>query len=233
MEIVKLKDVSKQIHGQGILKQINFGLDGGKIIGLVGQNGAGKTTLLRAMMNMISINSGTIKIFGKEYPKDRRYICNRVGALIEEPAFYPYMTGRQNVEYIRKLRNLPKSVVEEVKELTGLEKAWNKKVKEYSLGMKMRLALGICLMGKPEFLILDEPMNGLDPNGIFSLKEILKDRKKDGATVFISSHLLLELQEFADEFIFLKEGQVAAICKNDANIEKVYEKIYGIQKGSL
>ena len=189
MKTVILEIVSKQIHERDVLKNINLSLDKGKIFGLIGPNGAGKTTLMRAMMNMISINSGTIQIFNKEYKKDDNYIYARVGALIEEPAFYPYMTGHQNVEYIRKLRKLPKSVLEEIRSLTGLKKAWDKQVKRYSLGMKMRLALGICFMGEPEFLILDEPMNGLDPDGIFTLKELLK-RKEDEVTILISSQLM-------------------------------------------
>ena len=225
MKTVILENVSKQIREQDVLKNINLSFDKGKIFGLIGPNGAGKTTLMRAMMNMISINSGTIQIFNKEYKKDDNYIYARIGALIEEPVFYPYMTGHQNVEYIRKLRKLPKSVLEEIRSLTGLKKAWDKQVKRYSLGMKMRLALGICFMGEPEFLILDEPMNGLDPDGIFTLKELLKKKKEDGVTILISSHLLLELQELADEFIFLKEGEVVKVCENDVNIEDVYNEI--------
>ena len=233
MKTVILENVSKQIHERDVLKNINLSLDKGKIFGLIGPNGAGKTTLMRAMMNMISINSGTIQIFNKEYKKDDNYIYARIGALIEEPVFYPYMTGHQNVEYIRKLRKLPKSVLEEIRSLTGLKKAWDKQVKRYSLGMKMRLALGICFMGEPEFLILDEPMNGLDPDGIFTLKELLKKKKEDGVTILISSHLLLELQELADEFIFLKEGEVVKVCENDVNIEDVYNEIYKNREKSL
>ena len=233
MKTVILENVSKQIRERDVLKNINLSLDKGKIFGLIGPNGAGKTTLMRAMMNMISINSGTIQIFNKEYKKDDNYIYARVGALIEEPAFYPYMTGHQNVEYIRKLRKLPKSVLEEIRLLTGLKKAWDKQVKRYSLGMKMRLALGICFMGEPEFLILDEPMNGLDPDGIFTLEELLKKKKEDGVTILISSHLLLELQELADEFIFLKEGEVVKVCENDVNIEDVYNEIYKNREKSL
>ncbi|HIR88349.1 MAG TPA: ATP-binding cassette domain-containing protein [Candidatus Fimimorpha faecalis] len=233
MKTVILENVSKQIREQDVLKNINLSFDKGKIFGLIGPNGAGKTTLMRAMMNMISINSGTIQIFNKEYKKDDNYIYARIGALIEEPVFYPYMTGHQNVEYIRKLRKLPKSVLEEIRSLTGLKKAWDKQVKRYSLGMKMRLALGICFMGEPEFLILDEPMNGLDPDGIFTLKELLKKKKEDGVTILISSHLLLELQELADEFIFLKEGEVVKVCENDVNIEDVYNEIYKNREKSL
>lgn len=184
-------------------------------------------------MNLISVDSGTIQLFGMKYQKDKSYICSKVGALIEDPVFYSYMTGGQNANYIRKLRNLPESVLEETKRLTGLSDAWDKKVRGYSLGMKMRLALGICLMGNPELIILDEPMNGLDPDGIFALKELIRSEKEDGVTILISSHLLLELQELVDEFIFLKEGEVIKICENNDNIEQVYSEIYGDRRNSL
>jgi len=194
----------------------------GDIYGFVGENGAGKTTLMRILSGRIRQTSGVIEIFGNS---DERNLCiqrGRIGALIETPALYPGMTARGNLEVLRLQRgNTERYCIADVLKTVGLENSESKKVKDFSLGMKQRLGLAMALLGSQEFLVLDEPVNGLDPEGIVEFREILKRlNQEQGITILISSHLLGELNQLATCYGFIHAGKMV----EQITAEKLREK---------
>lgn len=192
------------------LDKVNIAVKRGEIYGLVGDNGAGKSTFLKLLAGQIFPSGGELKLFGchswKEQEKNRR----RMGALIENPGFYPGLSVEKNLEYYRIQKGVPgKQAVEEVLELTDLTGARKKQCKTLSMGMKQRLGLAAALLGTPEFLILDEPINGLDPSGILEMRNLLLRLKKErNITILLSSHILSELEQIADVYGFLKSGRL-------------------------
>lgn len=201
-------NLSKRYKHFYALENVNLSIPKGEIYGLVGENGAGKTTLIRLLTGLSFKSSGEMELFGERenLQKER----TRMGCTIEMPALYKDMTAEQNLEVQRIQRGIPgKMCVTEVLDLVGLRNAGKKRVSNYSLGMKQRLALGIALLGEPEFLILDEPINGLDPTGIIELRELLKKLAKEKqVTILISSHILSELHHLATCYGFLHKGKL-------------------------
>ena len=179
----------------------------GDIYGVIGQNGAGKTTLIRMVTGLISPTSGEIALFGEAKLDVGR---KRIGCIVEGPAFYPKMSAEQNLEYFRIQRGIPnKAAVEQALEVTGLAKTGKKKYAQFSLGMKQRLGLALAIMGKPDFLILDEPINGLDPMGIVEFRGIIQElNHKHDMTVLISSHILAELTQVATTYGIIHNGRL-------------------------
>ncbi len=200
--IISVNNVNKKLNGKRVISGVNLNVKKGDIYGLVGKNGAGKTTLMRLILSMLSVDSGTIDI------PSRIITEKKIGALIENPAFYPYLTVKENLNYYRILKSIPdKSCVDEIIESVGLKDAYNKKFKQLSLGMKQRLGIGLTLLGNPELLILDEPINGLDPEGIMEMRELfLNKNKTEGITILISSHILTELSQVSNRFGFIDNG---------------------------
>lgn len=192
------------------LNKFNMEIKRGSIYGFIGKNGAGKTTLMRILTGRAVQTSGNLSLFGEKKPEKLYIQLRRIGAIIEGPAFYPGMTAKDNLEVVRLQYGIKdKSCIKEVLKSVELEDTGSKKACNFSLGMKQRLGIAIALIGKPEFLVLDEPVNGLDPGGILQLRELLKKlNKKQGITILISSHILSELDQLATYYGFINHGKM-------------------------
>lgn len=190
-----------------VLDNLSLSVPQGSVYGLVGENGAGKTTLIRMMAGLDFPTSGSLSLFGKSDLSTQR---RRMGFLIESPALYLDMSARQNLELIRIQRGIPeKSKVDELLERLSLQNAERKRVKNFSLGMRQRLGIAVAMLGDPEFLVLDEPINGLDPTGILEIRTLLQElNQRKGTTILISSHILPELESLATHYGFLHHGRL-------------------------
>ena len=208
--ILKTNNVTKKSGEQISVNNVNMTIKKGTIYGFIGRNGAGKTTLIRMITGLSNPTNGEIELFGEKgennLNKGRRYI----GSLIESPTFYKSMTAHENLEFSCLIRNIKdKKNIDEVLELVGLADVGKKKVKNFSLGMKQRLGIANALLGDPKLLILDEPINGLDPIGIVEIRETLKKiNKEKDITILISSHILGELSELATTYGIISEGKL-------------------------
>lgn len=204
------------------LNQFDMEICKGDIYGFIGRNGAGKTTLMRILTGRAVQSGGDICLFGESNP-DKLYLQRRrVGAIIEGPAFYPGMTAEDNLEVIRLQYGIKeKKCIKELLKTVGLEDTGTKKAKDFSLGMKQRLGIAMALIGKPELLVLDEPVNGLDPEGILQLRELIKKlNKEQGITILISSHILSELDQLATCYGFIDKGRIKEQIQADELIAK-------------
>lgn len=212
MNVLEVKGLKKRFGKREIIKGINFSVKDGEIFGFLGPNGAGKTTTIRMLVGLIAPNEGEIKICGKDVQKEKEEALKNVGAVVENPELYKYLSGRENLMQIARIRKVSKEEVEELIELVGLKDRIDDKVKKYSLGMKQRLGLAAALIGEPKLLILDEPTNGLDPSGIIDFREVVKKAAKEkGIAVFISSHILSEVQNLCDRVAFTNGGVIKSV----------------------
>lgn len=227
--IAKAVDVEVLYGNHAALDKINMQVKKGDIYALVGKNGAGKTTLLRLFTGQNAPDYGHIEMFEETGRQALNKARHRTGAIIETPAFYPFFSAVQNLEYYRIQRNIKdKSIIERILKDTGLYEARNKKFKNYSLGMKQRLGIALALMHEPEFLILDEPINGLDPAGIVEMRKLmLKLNREKGLTIIISSHILSELANMATCYGFIDHGVILKelTASELEDIEKSYIKL--------
>lgn len=208
--VLEIKNISKKYKNTLALDNVSISIKKGDIYGFIGENGAGKTTLIRMITGLGFPNKGQINLFGESDLTEVNNQRKRIGCIIESPALYQNITAKQNLEIIRTQRGVPESnCIDEVLKIVNLEDSGKKKVKNFSLGMKQRLALAIALLGDPEFLILDEPVNGLDPSGIVEFRNLLKKLNKErGITILISSHLLNELNQLATCYGFIHKGKI-------------------------
>ena len=209
--ILETHNLEKRYKKFNVLNGLNLHIEKGSIYGLIGKNGAGKTTLIRIICGLQTPTNGSYKIYGiSNNDKKIINVRKRVGAIIESPSIYLDMTAENNLKLQHKIIGLPSyDGLEEILKLVGLDKTGNKKAKHFSLGMKQRLGIAISLVGNPDFLILDEPINGLDPEGIIEIRElILKLNKEKGITFLISSHYLDELSKIATNYGFLNQGKI-------------------------
>ena len=206
--ICQTTELCKNYKNFHVLQNVNLSINRGEIYGLIGENGAGKSTLIRILTGLAFQSSGVVSLFGKT--ENLRYERAKIGCTVEMPVLYKDMTAKQNLEIQRVQRGIPeKKCISKTLELVGLNNTKKKKVNDFSLGMKQRLALAIALLGEPEFLILDEPVNGLDPTGIIELRELLKKLAKENhVTILISSHILSELNQLATCYGFLHHGKL-------------------------
>lgn len=208
--ILRTDKLSKKYKQDYAIENINVTIKKGEIYGFIGQNGAGKSTMLRLVTGLTFPTSGSIELFGNNNPKDFPELQKRMGAIIENPALFLNMTARENLEVQRLQKGIPgKDCIDKTLELVGLTDTGKKKTKNFSLGMKQRLGLAIALLSDPEFIILDEPTNGLDPMGIVELRELIKKLNREkGLTVLISSHILSELHQLATKFGIIHKGKL-------------------------
>lgn len=208
--ILSTDSLTKKYKNTTAVNHVNLEIKQGDIYGLVGKNGAGKTTLLRIITGQAFASEGEISLFGVSSEESLNKKRKRIGAIIETPSFYSYMTALQNLEYYRIQRGIPgRECVKEVLEEVGLTQAGNKKYRDFSLGMKQRLGLALALMNKPELLLLDEPINGLDPFGIVEIRNLLlKLNREKNITILISSHILSELANLVNNYGFIEGGKL-------------------------
>lgn len=191
------------------LTDINLKVKQGEIYGFLGPNGAGKTTTLRLVLGLLKVQTGKIEIFGKDFQSNRIEILKKVGSLIENPSLYGHLRASENLEIYRELYGASKARLTEVLKIVGLADTGNKKVKQFSLGMKQRLSVALALLPNPELLILDEPSNGLDPTGIIELRELVKKlNKEEGMTILMSSHQLAEMEKMVSHVGIISKGEI-------------------------
>lgn len=212
MNVLEVNNVYKKLGKRQIIKGISFSIKEGEIFGFLGPNGAGKTTTIRMLVGLIATDSGSISICGNDILSDKVKALSNVGAVVENPEMYTYLTGRQNLNMIADIKKIPRKDVEEIVKLVNLSERIDDKVGKYSLGMKQRLGLASALLSKPRLLILDEPTNGLDPTGIIDFREIVKKAVKETkAAVLISSHILSEVQQLCDTVAFINHGEIKVV----------------------
>ena len=210
-KILEINNISKNYDGQIILNNLSLTINKGDIYGLIGRNGSGKTTLIRIITGLATPKNGTIKLYGTDInDKEIGKVKRKISAIVENPSLNLELTGKENMILQAKLLNVNESKIDDYLKLVRLYSiaSSKKKVKNYSLGMRQRLAIAISLLSSPEFLILDEPANGLDPEGIKEIRDIINDLHKNNITVLISSHLLDELSKVATKFGILNKGQI-------------------------
>ena len=204
---ISVTDLSKRYDDRLAVSHINFEVPLGTVCGFVGPNGSGKTTTMRMLLGLITPTTGKAHILGEPIEHPEKYL-SRVGAMIEGPAFYPALSGHENLMVLAKLGGFPTNRVQLLLDKVGLGDRAKSKYKTYSLGMKQRLGIAAALLPQPKLLMLDEPTNGLDPEGIQEVRALLRDLANNGTTVFVSSHLLSELEIISDHIVMLRKGEV-------------------------
>lgn len=204
--ILSIQNLNKRYGGLQALKNVSLEITKGNVYGLLGPNGSGKSTTLGIILNVVNKTSGEYSWFGGNLQTHEA--LKKVGAIIERPNFYPYMTAEQNLKLVCKIKNIDYSKVDEKLELVGLTDRKNSKFSTFSLGMKQRLAIASALLNDPEILILDEPTNGLDPQGIHQIRDIIKLIASQGTTILLASHLLDEVEKVCSHVLVLRKGQV-------------------------
>ena len=207
---LELKNVRKKIKNKEIIKDVSLKINRGEVYGFIGPNGAGKTTTIRMIVGLMNITAGEVLILGKSIAKEYKAAAENIGAIVENPEMYPFMTGRQNLHHFARMYDdVPKERIEEVVNLVGLDKAIDEKVKNYSLGMRQRLGIAQAVLHNPAVLILDEPTNGLDPAGIREIRDYIRRlAAEENVAVMISSHLLSEIELMCDRIGIIKHGEL-------------------------
>ena len=231
--VIKVRNISKTVNKKKILDNINFDIYEGEIVGLVGKNGAGKSTLLKIMTGLYSYDEGEIYYYNYNLKTDYEKAMSIVGTLIENPDMYSNLTGKKNLELFKSMfKGIDEGTVEEIVRIVEMEKYLGKKFKTYSLGMKERLGIASSLINKPKILILDEPTNGLDREGIKKIMKMLKELKD--TTIIISSHMLNDIEELCNKIIFINDGKIDSIkIKQNDNKKNVFFEVDDFSKARL
>lgn len=228
--ILEVKGLTKKFKNQIAVNNVSISIREGSVYGLLGPNGAGKSTILKMVTGIMKPSSG--EILFEDHLWTRKDLKD-IGALIEEPAIYPNLTAKENLEVASTLYGLPKKRVEEVLDIIGLRQGGKKKVRNFSMGMKQRLGLGMAIINNPKLLILDEPTNGLDPIGIEELRELIRSFPAMGITVILSSHILSEVAQVADKVGIISNGIIGydgEISKED-DLENLFKEIIKRNRG--
>ncbi|EHI0726149.1 ABC transporter ATP-binding protein [Listeria monocytogenes] len=207
---LQVTNLHKKIRKREIIKGISFEVMPGEVFGFLGPNGAGKTTTIRMIVGLIKPTSGTILIGGKDIRKNFTEAMRGLGSIVENPEFYSFLTGQENLAYFARMdSSIKKERIQEVTELVGLEKRINDRVSTYSLGMRQRLGIAQALLSNPKLLILDEPTNGLDPSGIHEMRDFIRAlARNEGISVLVSSHLLSEIELLCDRVAIMTDGTI-------------------------
>ncbi|SES85977.1 ABC-2 type transport system ATP-binding protein [Anaerobranca gottschalkii DSM 13577] len=220
--VLTTENLTKKFKKKTVVDNLNISIQQGDIFGFLGPNGAGKTTTIRMLVGLIKPTSGKITIFGKDLQQDFTEVIKDIGAIVENPELYPFYTGRQNLIHFAKLSGeVDKNRIEEVIRLVRLENRIDTKVKTYSLGMRQRLGLAQALLNRPKLLILDEPTNGLDPQGMKEVREIISHlAREEKITIFISSHLLHEIEQLCNKVAIISNGKLVVQGKVEELLSK-------------
>lgn len=219
-DILNVKGVTKRIRRREILNDISLHIAPGEIVGLVGPNGAGKTSLMKLIAGYNFPTAGTIEICGHDVGRDHAAAMRKAAFLVENPGFYPELSGRRHLYMVCDSRGIARSTVDALADFLDFPGQLDDRVKTYSIGMKQRLGLAMCWAAQPKLLVLDEPLNGLDPDGIFLLRKRIGEAAAQGTAFLISSHLLSELQKTATRFLFLRQGKlIGEECINHISTE--------------
>jgi len=208
--VIQTEQLTKHFKKRIAVKDVALEVQRGEVFGFLGPNGAGKTTTIALLLGLIKPTRGRARLFGHDVQRNPGAALRKVGAMIEAPAFYPYLSGRDNLQVLALTANLPKSSIEKVLNLVDLAQRAKDRFGTYSQGMKQRLAIAAALLSDPELIILDEPTNGLDPAGVVETRNLLLSLAAKGHTIFLSSHLLHEVEQLCQRVAILKEGQVLA-----------------------
>ena len=225
MAVIKVENISKNFGALKAVDNLSFEVEAGQVFGFLGQNGSGKSTTIRMLLSLIHPSSGSIELFGKSIQKNRASILEQVGAIIERPDLYPYLTATEHLQLFAKVRKQKVAAINITKTLeqVGLSHRSQDKVQTFSLGMKQRLGIAIALVHNPSLIILDEPTNGLDPQGIADIRSLIQYlAKEEGKTVFVSSHLLSEIEQVANQILIIHQGKkmVEGVTKELLDPEK-------------
>jgi len=203
------KNLTRKFGDLTAVNALNLEVPQGSIYGFLGPNGAGKTTTIRLILGLIRLHAGSIQVFGRPFIKEKHTLLKQIGALVESPSIYNHLTGRENLEVTRRLLQVPKERIDFVLQTVNLTDAADRKVGQYSTGMRQRLGLALALINNPKLLILDEPTNGLDPTGIQEFRHLIQTFPKEkGITVFLSSHLLSEVEQMATHIGVINKGHL-------------------------
>ena len=211
MLVLECNKVFKKIGHHVIVSDLSFSLNEGDILGFIGPNGAGKTTSIKLMLGLQSLSGGSVKILGYDIKKDFVKAIRQVGAIVENPDLYMYLTGYENLKIASVFYQVDKNRIDEIVRLVGLENRIHDAVKNYSLGMRQRLGIAVAILHRPKLLILDEPMNSLDREGVILVRNILNEKKREGKLIIISSHYQEDIDCLCDKTFFIEEG----ILQND------------------
>src|SRR5690349_13426084 len=205
---IEVKGLTKRYGPNTVVNNLNLAIPQGSIFGFLGQNGAGKTTTIRMLLGLINANSGRASILGHDTVTQRSHILPKVGAIVETPTFYPYLSGRDNLKQLALIAGVPFSRIDEVLEQVELSNRDNDKVKTYSLGMKQRLGIAAALLNNPQVIFLDEPTNGLDPQGTVDMRNLILRLAQSGRTISLSSHQLHEIEQICSHVAIISQGKL-------------------------
>lgn len=236
--ILQVSNINKSFGRVRALRDVSFSVARGAIIGLVGPNGAGKSTTMKVITGVTAPDVGEVKVAGETVTMQHRHVLAEVGALIENPGLYAYMTGWDNLKLYAEVAGISDNKITEIVTQLGLIEFINKKVKTYSWGMKQRVGVALAMVNNPDLLLLDEPLNGMDPVSAEAVKAVLRDWRDAGKTILISSHTVRDLEGLVDDYIFIDRGEIisrdeiltAADGKVDPDLEEMFADVIARRK---